>query len=75
MPSVRRPGDNVDAERSSFFAVTAKLAIFTASVFDGLLAAVVLGTCNRHYRRIAEDESIDQDTNDIPDVYENRGDN
>ncbi|PFG31785.1 Na+/H+ antiporter NhaA [Paramicrobacterium agarici] len=50
----------------------AKIAIFTASVLAALLAAIVLRARNRRYRRIAEQEGVDADGNEIPDVYEDR---
>jgi NhaA family Na+:H+ antiporter len=48
----------------------AKVAILTASVLAALLAAIVLSTRNRHYRKIEEAESVDADHDGIPDVYE-----
>lgn len=50
----------------------AKIAIFTASVLAALLATAILRVRNRHYRLIAEQESIDEDSDGIPDVYEKR---
>lgn len=52
----------------------AKIAIFTASVLAALLATVVLRIRNRHYRLIAEQETVDADENGVPDVYEKRDD-
>lgn len=48
----------------------AKVAILAASIVAALLAALVLGTRNRRYRRIQEREQIDADADGIPDVYQ-----
>lgn len=48
----------------------AKVAVLTASVLAALVAAVVLSTRNRQYRRIEAEESVDADHDGIPDVYE-----
>lgn len=52
----------------------AKVAILTGSVIAALLAAVVLRSRNRHYRKIAELEELDEDNDGIPDVYQQRPD-
>ena len=46
-----------------------KVAVLTASVLAALLAAVVLGARNRHYRAIAESEEVDADADGIPDKF------
>lgn len=46
-----------------------KAAVLTASVLAALLAAVVLGARNRHYRAIAESEEVDADADGIPDKF------
>jgi len=48
----------------------AKAAVLTGSLLAGLLAAVVLRLRNRTYRRIHEEEQVDSDRDDIPDVYQ-----
>lgn len=52
----------------------AKVAILAASIVAALLAALVLGTRNRRYRRIQEREQLDADADGIPDVYQKRKD-
>ncbi|ALE05166.1 sodium:proton antiporter [Arthrobacter sp. ERGS1:01] len=47
----------------------AKVAILAGSVLAALLAAVVLRSRNRHYRKLAELETVDNDGDGIPDVY------
>jgi NhaA family Na+:H+ antiporter len=49
---------------------SAKVAVFTASVISALLAAIMLLTRNRHYRREAAVEEADVDGDGIPDVYQ-----
>ncbi len=48
----------------------AKVAILAGSLAAALLATVVLRIRNRHYRRLAEIESRDDDGDGIPDVYQ-----
>ncbi|MFJ5698495.1 Na+/H+ antiporter NhaA [Arthrobacter sp. NPDC093139] len=48
----------------------AKVGILTASLLAALLAATVLLTRNRQYRRAEEEEKIDSDHDGIPDVYQ-----
>lgn len=48
----------------------AKVAILSASVLAAALAAVVLGSRNRQYRRISERDALDTDDDGIPDVYQ-----
>lgn len=48
----------------------AKVGILTASVLAALLAAAVLRTRNRRYRRAEEEEKVDSDHDGIPDVYQ-----
>ena len=47
-----------------------KLAILMGSLLAATLASVVLRLRNREYRRIAELESLDDDHDGIPDVFE-----
>ena len=47
----------------------AKVAVLTASVLAALLAAVVLGGRNRHYRAIAAAEEVDADADGVPDKF------
>ncbi|RGE15668.1 Na+/H+ antiporter NhaA [Leucobacter sp. wl10] len=49
---------------------TAKVAILAASVSAAVLAAILLGTRNRRYRRIALRDAVDADADGIPDVYQ-----
>ncbi len=48
----------------------AKVAILAGSLASALLAAIVLRIRNRHYRKLAEIESRDDDGDGIPDVYQ-----
>lgn len=48
----------------------AKVAILAGSVLAALLAAVVLRSRNRHYRKLAQLETADDDGDGIPDVYQ-----
>lgn len=48
----------------------AKVAILIASVCAAAIASVLLGSRNRHYRRIAQDDALDEDGDGIPDVYQ-----
>lgn len=51
----------------------AKVAILTGSLVAALLAAVVLRSRNRHYRKLAELECLDEDGDGIPDVFQQPG--
>jgi len=46
-----------------------KVAILTASVLAAVLAAVILGSRNRHYRDIELEEQVDDDADGTPDVF------
>lgn len=46
-----------------------KIAVLTGSITAAALAAVVLRTRDRAYRRIAEAEALDTDHDGIPDIY------
>lgn len=50
----------------------AKVAILLASVLAALIASILLSTRNRRYRRIAEEDALDEDGDGIPDVYQQR---
>lgn len=50
----------------------AKVAILLASVLAALIASILLSTRNRRYRRIAQEDGIDEDGDGIPDVYQQR---
>ncbi|HEY0002975.1 MAG TPA: Na+/H+ antiporter NhaA, partial [Actinoplanes sp.] len=47
-----------------------KVAVLAGSLVAALLAAVILRLRNRTYRRIHEEENVDQDRDDVPDVYQ-----
>jgi len=47
----------------------AKVGILLASIVAAAFASVVLGARNRRYRRIEQEESVDEDGDGIPDVY------
>jgi NhaA family Na+:H+ antiporter len=47
-----------------------KVGILTGSVASALVAAVLVKSRDRAYRRILEQESVDTDSDGIPDVYE-----
>ena len=49
-----------------------KIGVLAGSLVAALLATVLLRIRNRHYRRIAEQESIDADADGIPDVYQEK---
>lgn len=51
-----------------------KIGVLVGSVVAGLLAAVVLLSRNRVYRRIEERETADTDHDGVPDVYQPRRD-
>ena len=46
------------------------VAVLTGSVAAAVLAAVLLRSRNRAYRRIEEEELVDSDADGVPDVYE-----
>ncbi|WP_127506289.1 Na+/H+ antiporter NhaA [Actinoplanes solisilvae] len=48
----------------------AKIGVLTGSLLSALLAAIVLRSRNRHYRRLHEQESADTDADGVPDVYQ-----
>lgn len=47
-----------------------KVAILTASVLAALLALLVLGSRNRHYRLVEQLEQVDENADGIPDVFQ-----
>ena len=47
-----------------------KVAVLAGSTAAAVLGAVVLRLRNRTYRRIAEEEAVDADQDDVPDVYQ-----
>ncbi len=47
-----------------------KVGVLAGSIIAALLAAIVLRSRNRVYRRIELEESVDCDDDDIPDVYQ-----
>jgi NhaA family Na+:H+ antiporter len=47
-----------------------KVAVLTGSLAAALFATVILRLRNRTYRRIYEEENLDADRDDIPDVYQ-----
>jgi Na+:H+ antiporter, NhaA family len=49
-----------------------KVAVLTGSVAASLLAAALLRSRNRSYRRIEQAESVDTDADGVPDIYEER---
>ena len=49
-----------------------KIGVLTGSVLSAVLAAAVLLTRNRTYRRLHRLETTDSDNDGVPDVYENR---
>lgn len=54
----------------TLFGDEAKLGILVGSVVAALLAAVILGSRNRYYRGVAEDDARDDDHDGIPDVFQ-----
>lgn len=51
----------------------AKVAILTGSVTAAVLGAIILGMRNKHYKAIAEKETVDADNDGIPDVFSDNG--
>jgi Na+:H+ antiporter, NhaA family len=49
-----------------------KVGILAGSLLSAFLAAVLIRSRNRTYRRLEEAESVDTDQDGIPDVYESR---
>jgi NhaA family Na+:H+ antiporter len=47
-----------------------KVAVLTGSLTAALLATIILRLRNRTYRRIHEAENVDEDRDDIPDIYQ-----
>lgn len=52
------------------FGDEAKLGILVGSVIAALLAAIILGTRNRYYRSLAEEDARDDNHDGIPDVFQ-----
>ena len=48
------------------------MGILVGSVLAALVAAVIVRSRDRTYRRIAERERVDDDADGIPDVYQDR---
>ena len=48
----------------------AKAAVLKASVLAAILAGALLSVRNRHYRKIAERDAVDADSDGVPDVYQ-----
>lgn len=49
-----------------------KVGVLTGSVVSAALAAVILRTRNKAYRRIYEEETLDEDHDGIPDIYQQK---
>ena len=47
-----------------------KVAVLTGSLAAALLATIILRLRNRTYRRIHNAETIDENRDDIPDIYQ-----
>ena len=47
-----------------------KVAVLTGSLLAAVLASIVLRMRNRHYRRIHDEETRDDDRDGVPDVFE-----
>lgn len=58
------------SERDEFV----KIGVLSGSLLAASLAAVILLTRNRAYRRIQQEESVDADQDGVPDVYQTRQD-
>jgi len=48
----------------------AKIAIMIASVLAALIASGILIARNRRYRQIAAEETVDEDADGTPDIYQ-----
>lgn len=51
----------------------AKIAILVGSVSAAILGSLVLSRRNKHYKELAEKESLDSDEDGIPDVFTDNG--
>ena len=49
-----------------------KVGVLAGSLVAAALAALLLGTRNRTYRRLCEEETVDADADGVPDVYVRR---
>ena len=47
-----------------------KIGVLTGSLLAAVLAAVLLRIRNRHYRAVCAEESVDDNHDGIPDVYQ-----
>ncbi|ANW68050.1 Na+/H+ antiporter NhaA [Mycobacterium sp. djl-10] len=47
-----------------------KIGVLVGSILAATIAAVILKTRNRHYRRVRAVETVDADDDGVPDVYE-----
>jgi len=51
-----------------------RIAILSGSLLAALLGTAVLRTRNRVYKRLHEQENLDEDQDGVPDVYQTKGD-
>lgn len=49
---------------------TGKISVLTASLLAAVLASIVLGLRNRHYREVAAAEELDSDADGMPDKFD-----
>lgn len=52
----------------------AKIAILFGSVTAAILGAIILSRRNKHYKAVAEKETVDANRDGVPDVFETNGD-
>ena len=50
----------------------AKIAILVGSITAAIVGAIILSARNKHYRALELKESLDEDNNGIPDVFESK---
>ena len=50
----------------------AKIAILVGSITAAIVGAIILSARNKHYRALELKESLDEDENGIPDVFESK---
>jgi len=48
----------------------AKIAILFGSILAAIIGSLILSRRNKHYRALADKESVDANDNGIPDVFE-----
>lgn len=60
-------------ETGSEHTADAKIAILVGSVTAAVLGSIILSRRNKHYKELAQKETVDADADGIPDVFRNNG--